>query len=133
IGLGHLGAVRASRVRPYTVFLVECFAPASGEEDPALSVERVLAECAGLRATGAAVTYLGALFMPDDELAFHLFMAADADGVLEVSRRADLRIERLVDGVAFRPGRGPAAVWQPLPVGGQVERPVAHEPGEICP
>jgi hypothetical protein len=93
--------------------------------------KRVSAVCAHLQAAGADVVYLGALIVPDDELAFHLFSAGDADVVLEASSLAGLRVERVVASVAIgalatRPTRR-----HPLPMAVQPEGSVAHEPREF--
>lgn len=111
-------------------FLVECFAPAS-EEDPAAA--KVGMACAELRAAGVEITYLGALVVPDDELAFHVFTAPDVRSVVEAGRRGGLRIERVVPAVAIGFDKAPRAVRQPLPVALEAERPVAQTPGEISP
>lgn len=93
-----LFAMERSNVNRRAAFLVECFAPAS-EEDPATG--RVGEACAELRAAGVDVTYLGALIVPGDELAFHVFSAQDAGSVVEAGRRAFLRVERMVPAVAI--------------------------------
>jgi hypothetical protein len=111
-------------VSPTAVFLVECYAPSSVQDGGTDVAERVSAACAGLRATDIEVEYLGALLMPDDELAFHVFMAADAGVVLEASRRAALRVERVVPSVAI--------CRQPLGIV-ERERPIAHATGQIGP
>jgi hypothetical protein len=118
---------------PHAVFVAECYAPASGDDASAVGLVRVGAACADLRAAGAEVVYLGALIVPDDELAFHVFVAPDAGNVKQASRRAGLRVERVVQSVAFCLKQTPPASRKPLPVGDQVERPVAHAPREIGP
>lgn len=116
---------------PQVVFVAECYAPASGADDSAAGSVRVGAACADLRAAGAEVVYLGALIVPDDELAFHVFVAPDAGDVQQASRRAGLQVERVVESVAVCFGGAQATSRTSLPVGDQVERPVAHAPGEI--
>jgi hypothetical protein len=125
-----LFAMERSNVNSRAAFLLECFAPAS-EEDPAAG--RVREACAELRAAGVEVTYLGALVVPDDELAFHVFAAHDADSVIEAGRRAGLRVERVVPAVAIGFDEGPPADRQALPVAVEAERSVAHAPGQIGP
>jgi hypothetical protein len=122
-------AMERSNVNRRGAFLVECFAPAS-EEDPA---GRVGEACAQLRAAGVDVTYLGALVVPGDELAFHVFAAHDAGSVVEAGRRACLRVERVVPAVAIGFDEAPPAARQALPVAVKAERSVAHAPGEIGP
>ena len=108
-------------------FLVECFVPTSAEDGSTRVAHGIRAACVDLRAQGADIAYLGALVVPDDEIAFHLFMAADAELVLEASRRAALRVERVVRSVAICSGD------ELVPVTVEPERPLAHTPGEIGP
>ncbi|MGH2455593.1 MAG: hypothetical protein ACRDHD_04985 [Candidatus Limnocylindria bacterium] len=119
-----------SSVNRRPAFLVECFAPAS---EDALTAAAVGEACAELRAAGVEITYLGALFVPDDELAFHVFAAPDAGSVIEAGRRAGLRIERVVPALALGFNEARAAARLSLPVAVEAERPVAHAPGEIGP
>ena len=74
--------------------------------------------CERMRAAGTDVRYLGAVVVPDDEVGFHLFTATDVNGVLEATRRAALRVERVVEALAI-------AV--------EADGPVAHAPREIGP
>jgi hypothetical protein len=130
---GHrLETMSEPHVSPRAVFLVECFAPASAQDDPIEAADRVGAACADLRAE-ADIVYLGALIVSDDELAFHIFAAANADLVLEVSRHASLRVERVVQCVAVCRPPARAFARQVLPVQVEPERPIAHAPGEIGP
>jgi hypothetical protein len=129
----HRGTVSESKGSPLAVFMAECYAPASDADASAAGLDRVGAACADLRAAGAEVVYLGALLVPDEEMAFHLFVAPEAGGVEEASRRAGLRVERIVQSVAICFGKGPPARRKALAVGDQLERPVAHAPGEIGP
>jgi hypothetical protein len=119
--------------RPQAVFVAECYAPASDTETTAAGLVRVAAVCADLRAAGADAVYLGGVVVPDDELAFHVFVAPDADSARQASRRAGLRVERVMQSVAVCFGQAPPSSQVSLPVGEQVERSVAHAPGEIGP
>jgi hypothetical protein len=92
-------AMSASPATSHAIYLVECYAPAAGEEAVAVA-EAASQACEGMRAFGADVRYLGALVVPDDEVGFHLFAARDVSGVLEATRRAALRVERVVDALA---------------------------------
>jgi hypothetical protein len=103
-----------------SVYLVECFAPGSAVSGSVKTAGQVAAACVGLQ-TG----YLGALVVPEDELAYHVFAAGDAEVVLEASRRAGLSVERIVRSVAI--------FQEPLAVAVQPDRPLAHAPGEIGP
>jgi hypothetical protein len=83
------------------IYLVESFAGSAGESAVAEARDRLRAACADLRATGTAVDYLGALLVPQDELILHLFASPEADGVRDASRRAAIRVERVVESVAM--------------------------------
>ena len=87
-------------------YLVECFEGSSHAGATAGASDRLRSACAELRAAGTAVEYLGALLVPQDELALHVFVSPGTDGVLEASRRADLSVERIVESVVvgLRPG-----------------------------
>jgi hypothetical protein len=99
---------------PIAALVVECFAPASDGPQAISAADCVAAACAGLK-----ITYLGALIVPDDELAFHVFGASDVATVLEASNRAGLRVERIVRSV--------------LLVAVESERTVAYATSEIGP
>jgi hypothetical protein len=99
---------------PIAALVVECFAPASDGPDAIGAAHSVAAACDGLK-----ITYLGALIVPDDELAFHVFAGNDGDSVLEASKRAGLRVERIVRSV--------------LLVAVEPDRTVAHATSEIGP
>ena len=111
-------AVTTSNAAPRAVFLVECYAPESDPDASRAMADGAARACARLHKAGADVRYLGAVVVPGDEIGFHLFAAADVDGVLEAAQRAALRVERVVEALAI-------AV--------EGDRPVAHAPGEIGP
>lgn len=58
---------------------------------------RVAAEA--MRVDGVDVCYLLPIFVPADETCFHLFAAPSADAVGEVSRRAGLEYDRIVEAI----------------------------------
>lgn len=81
-------------------FLVECFAASTDEGAVPRARDRLRSACADLRAEGTVIEYLGALLVPQDELVLHAFVSAGADEVRRASRRAALRVERIVESVA---------------------------------
>ena len=81
-------------------FLVECYAPDISRGDVDDAAERALAAAAEVRDEGCAVEYVGALFMPADEVVFHVFSSACAGAVREASSRAAVVFERIVESVA---------------------------------
>jgi hypothetical protein len=46
------------------------------------------------------VRYLRTIFVPQDEICFHLYEAQDADAVGEASLRAEIAYERIVRAVS---------------------------------
>ena len=103
------------------VLLAECYAPASGTDEPAAAARRVSDACAELRMTGVEIRYLGALIVPGDELAYHVFAAADAEVVSRAASRAGLAVERIVPSVLA------------LPIIIELDRAVGHAADEIGP
>ncbi len=85
------------------IYLVESFAGSKDEGGVAEACDRLRAACADLRAAGTAVECLGALFVPQDELVLHVFVSPEVEGVRDASRRAAVRVERIVESVAIGP------------------------------
>jgi hypothetical protein len=83
-----------------TTFLVECFWPGVTEGAHAAATARAGAAAAALRARGIDITFLGGELVPDDEVAFYRFAAADRSDVELVSSMADLPYERIVPYIA---------------------------------
>lgn len=118
---------------PHAVFLAECYAPISGADNSGAAARLVSNACAALRQKGADITYHGMLIVPDDELAYHVFTAADGDVIAEAGSRAELQIERIVPSVAVGTGTRPTSSRRALPLIAEVDRPVGHAAGEIGP
>lgn len=87
---------------PPRTWLVECYGPGIDEASVARSSDRARAAVEILRAEGNSIEYLGALLVVADEAVFHAFAATDESAVAEVSRRATLRHERIVESVAVQ-------------------------------
>ena len=85
------------------IYLVESLAGSEDDGAVAEMCDRLRAACADLRAAGTAVDYLGALFVPQDELVLHVFVSPEVQGVRDASRRAAVRVERIVESVAIGP------------------------------
>ncbi len=78
-------------------FAVEVYSPrlaAAGFEDRVATV-RSCAEA--MAAEGTAIRYVRSLLLPGDETCFHVFAAPSVEWVAEVSRRAGIAYERIVD------------------------------------
>ena len=98
--------------------LVECYVSGPGEDTVHATADRIAGACNALTSSGTTVDYLGALFVAADEAAFHLFAAGDVDAVVEASRQAGLRVERVVQAVS---------------VGGEVQGAIGHPSRQLCP
>lgn len=84
-----------------TAFLVESYCP-----DPRGEVEHLQTLAAG-PPLGVAwphpgVDYRGSIAVPDDELALHLFDAADAGAIEATCREVGIRCDRIVPVIPFR-------------------------------
>lgn len=80
------------------VYVVERYLPGV----PRAELERQLERIAQLT-RGTQVEYLGSTIVPDDEACFCQFDGPSADAVAEANRRAGLRFDRIVAGVALTP------------------------------
>lgn len=92
--------------RSARTWLVECYSPGIEREAVVQEGERAREAVVEVRLDGGFVDYLGALFVADDEVVFHAFMAEDPTLVGEASRRAELRFERIVESRRNRPRSG---------------------------
>ena len=73
-----------------TSFLVESYTPATASPaDIEASARRA--------ATGTSVRYVRSIFVPDDEICFHLLQAASADSVDAVIRAAGITHQRIME------------------------------------
>ncbi|MBX3032034.1 MAG: hypothetical protein KF809_17960 [Chloroflexi bacterium] len=83
-----------------TAFLVESYCP-----DPREEVEHLLALAArppdGVAWPHAGVGYRGSIAVPGDELALHLFDAADAGAIESTCREVGIRCDRIVPVIPF--------------------------------
>ena len=84
-----------------STYLVECYTPGVRGKDVETAGARVLAATADLRRQGLAIEYVGALFVPVDEIVFHVFSSESAEAVREASTRAKVGFERVVESIAM--------------------------------
>lgn len=83
-------------------YAVECYEPGVARAAVERAAGRAREAAATLRAEGREVEHLDTLLMPEDEIVFHLF-EADAPGtVREVSMRAGVAFERVLEVVSVR-------------------------------
>jgi len=78
------------------VYLVEAYASRTSGSEVEAAAERASVAAAGLSDAGAAVRHRGSIFLPDDEISFHLFEAAASRSVAEVARRAGIDLQRIL-------------------------------------
>jgi hypothetical protein len=78
-----------------TSFLAEVYAPAAARIADIATRARSAAEEASR--AGTPVRYLRSIFVPQDEMCFHLLEAGSAEAVREVIGRAGFSPERIVE------------------------------------
>jgi uncharacterized protein DUF4242 len=79
-------------------YLVELYVPSASPGQLEAS-RRARASAKAMAREGRHVRYVSSLFVPEDEICFLLFEAASRDLVGEVSRRAELAYERIVEAI----------------------------------
>ena len=84
--------VRVQRARTY---VVECFWPGLTSEVLEVEARRVEATASRLRLEGHDLTFLGTIFVPDDECVFCLFDGTESD-VRTASSAAGIPFERVL-------------------------------------
>jgi hypothetical protein len=80
-------------------YVVECYSPAIDRQAVESSARRARAAAAELQCRGRRVEYVGALFVPGDEVVFYLFAASSLGPVREASRRAGVEFERVSESI----------------------------------
>ena len=81
------------------MYLVELYHSRLGRDQLADAAERVEAIADEMSRSGTLVRYLRTIFVPEDETCFYLFEADSAEAVAEVTNRAELPFERVVEAV----------------------------------
>lgn len=85
-------------------FLVEAYAAAMTREELAAAIARAERIAGELRQDGEQVEYLGALFVPGDEVVFHVVSARDIGLVHTLCRRSAVTSERIVESILIAGG-----------------------------
>jgi hypothetical protein len=82
-----------------TTYLAELYLERLGTRD--LDEGAALARAAAneVRAAGTPVRYLRSIFVPSDEICFHLFEAASAEGVQQAISRAGIAVQRIAEAI----------------------------------
>jgi hypothetical protein len=79
-----------------TEYLVEVFSPHMGAGDLAATERRAKAAAERISGEDAAVRYLRAIYVPEDETCFHVFEASSAEAVAKAAASAGLGDGRIV-------------------------------------
>jgi hypothetical protein len=87
-------------------YLVEVYLPRRDEAALADAAMRAGAASEQLASEGKHVRYLRTIFVPQDEICFHLYEAQGAEAVGEASLRAQIPYERIVRAISIE---GPRA------------------------
>jgi Nickel responsive protein SCO4226-like len=93
-------------------YLVERYIPGLSETDVRAALERVQAVCAELSADGAAIRYVGSIFLPVEEACFCRFDSDRPETVAGANEQAELPYARITAGLAIEP----AEVARPEPI-----------------
>ena len=80
-------------------YIVECYVPKAKSDEFSAVRARARAAARGMTREGIPVRYLRSILIPEDETCFHVFEGPSADVVGEVSRRAALTYERIVEAM----------------------------------
>jgi hypothetical protein len=78
---------------PY--YLVELYVPSADAREPQRSAARARAGAQELTRDGIDARYLTSIFVPNDEICFHLIEAPSADVVWQASERTRLEVARV--------------------------------------
>ena len=87
-----------------TSYLLEVYTPATAALEPIETAARRAA--AAMSASGTPVRYVRSIFVPLDEICFHLLEAPSAEAVHEITARAGIVAQRIVEaagGEAINP------------------------------
>jgi hypothetical protein len=97
-------SARSSRSNDVNQFLVELYLPRRGEAVLRDAAVRARIASEQVTSEGKQVRYLRTIFVPEDEICFHLYDAQSADAVGEASLRARIAYERIVRVVSVERG-----------------------------
>lgn len=78
-----------------TGYVAELYLPRRGDRALAELTRRARAAVDEMAREGTLISFRGAVLLPDDETCFCLYEASSAEEVVEVSRRADIPVDRV--------------------------------------
>lgn len=87
--------------RPMRTFVVECYASRIERRGVAATGDRLGRAARTFRDRGRPIEYVRALLVPDDEVAFYLFLAPDVAVVREAVDWARVSCERIVESIVL--------------------------------
>ena len=90
-----------SEVTGLPTFLVEAYAATMTRDELSAAIARAERIAAELRRDGEQVEYLGALFVPGDEVVFHVLAARDIGLVRSLCSRSAVTCERIVESIVI--------------------------------
>ena len=96
--------MNATDLSGLATFLVEAYATATTREDLAGAITRAQQTAGEMRRDGESVEYLGALFVPGDEVVFHVIAARDIGVVRGFCGRSAITCERIVESILIDGG-----------------------------
>jgi hypothetical protein len=79
--------------------LVELYLSRGGAGEVPELEARARAATREMAREGTPISYVRSIFVPEDEICFHLFEAPSAEAVFEATRRAKLAVDRIVEAV----------------------------------
>jgi Protein of unknown function (DUF4242) len=80
-------------------YIVECYVPKAKSDEFSAVRARARAAAQAMTREGTPVRHLRSILIPEDETCFHVFEGPSAEVVGEVSRRAELTYDRIVEAV----------------------------------
>ena len=78
-------------------FLIETYLPRGRPDDLTAATSSLRTVAANAPPDEQPVRYIRSFFVPDDEMAFHVIEAPSLEATVELSRRAGLSPERIVE------------------------------------
>ena len=93
-------------------FLIERYPPETTIEQVRAGAEHLASAVELLRGAGAAITYIGAVWVPDDDTVFDALVADSAETVHDALQRAGAPVDRINHAYFVTPAitRGPPPV-----------------------
>lgn len=85
-------------------FVVETFLPQGNADRFSIDVVQVAAAVEAMAVVGGHVRHVRSYVVPSDEMGFHVVEAESAEQVREITTRARIDVERIVEAIGVGPG-----------------------------